>query len=1005
ELKSVTLSNALTAINGYTFNNCSNLESIILPPAIKTIGTYAFSNCGSLKSIYMGPNVSSIQDQAFTNDFALTDIYITAQSAPTLGANSFPGSIFQNANLHLQGDNTWATAYKPRPNWSKFTESNVKVMPAATSMSTYNNINIFPDKPLTALAGQEAATRSLLLKAGKSAKYNTSLGADSGKTLEQTGIFWTSSDTDKIYIDNSGLITMKVIPTSPVTLEAISIYAGSPAIQITVGGGYSYVEGNNEPLYFSVLDEEAATCTVTAPENADLTTAVIPKKVIINDKEYTVTAVSDLAFFQCKSLTSVTIPNTITKLGYKAFCETALKQVTIPTSMTIISGDAFKATPLTSVVIPNSVTSIGSYAFNRCRQLETVTLGNGISIINGYTFFECSSLTSIVIPPSVKTVEACAFRNCVKLKTVYMGSKITKIGTQAFYGDEAITDIYITAAKAPSITDNSFATSVFENATLHLQGNGTESVYRTNSIWGNFKKAAVLLTPPTEMSTYNGINVFATSPLKAEAGKQPATTSLLLASGKTAKYYTSLTHDTGSLNETEILALSKVYWKTSSPANVYVDFNGNLTVVSAPVSPVKVTAETMYADSPVIEITVRGSYPVEGENLYFTILSEEDATCAVATTVNSGIETAVIPEKVTIKGKEYTVTAISDLAFYQCTKLTSVTIPNTVTKFGYKAFCQTGLEQVTIPASVTSIGGDAFKASKLTSVTIPNSVTAIGSWAFDRCANLKSVTLGNGITAIQGYTFSYCAALETIIIPPSVKAIESYAFRDCTALTAVYMGPNITRIATNAFGATPKLTDIYITAQNVPTLYESSFPSNVFENVTLHLQGADTEGNYRKNAVWNKFKKAAVVMPLPVSLSTVNGDDIHPTNPLTAEFGKTATHSFLLKPQGKVTYTTTLVAESQDTPLDVRNIFWKSTSADKVYVDFNGKITSNGILDAPVTITGESIYANGPVLQITITGCLLSDSSDGPLYYSVISEDMATCSVVASDEGILTVYI
>ncbi|MDY5921833.1 MAG: leucine-rich repeat domain-containing protein [Candidatus Onthomorpha sp.] len=160
----------------------------------------------------------------------------------------------------------------------------------------------------------------------------------------------------------------------------------------------------------------------------------------------------------------------------------------------------------------------------------------------------------------------------------------------------------------------------------------------------------------------------------------------------------------------------------------------------------------------------------------------------------------VIPSSVTNNGTTYSVTSIGDRAFYECSSLTSVTIPNSVTSIGNYAFKNcSGLTSVTTGNSVTSIGeGAFFECSGLTSITIPNSVTSIGNYAFYECSSLTSVTIGNSVASIGNDAFAYCSGLISVTIPNSVTSIGDYAFAYCRGLTSVTL-PNNATIHSGAF--------------------------------------------------------------------------------------------------------------------------------------------------------------------------------------------------------------
>ena len=221
----------------------------------------------------------------------------------------------------------------------------------------------------------------------------------------------------------------------------------------------------------------------------------------------------------------------------------------------------------------------------------------------------------------------------------------------------------------------------------------------------------------------------------------------------------------------------------------------------------------------------------EVDGIYYTYLSQEDNTVSVSYKGNSYSDysneyygNVVIPTSVAYNGTTFSVTSIGDYAFFDCTSLASIEIPNSVTSIGDSAFygCK-GLTSIVIPSSVTSIGNDAFhNCTGLTSIEIPNSVTSIGNYAFSGCTGLTSIEIPNSITGIGSGTFSGCTGLTSIVLPNSVTSMGNSAFHGCSGLTSIVIPNSVTSIDNRTFLGCKGLTSIMI-PNSVTSIGDSTF--------------------------------------------------------------------------------------------------------------------------------------------------------------------------------------
>jgi hypothetical protein len=169
-----------------------------------------------------------------------------------------------------------------------------------------------------------------------------------------------------------------------------------------------------------------------------VTASGITDQYTSNDK------LGDLAFRGCSGLISLTIPSSVTSIGYSAFegCS-GLTSLSIPSSVTLIESGAFRGcSGLTSLPIPSSVTSIGYRAFEDCTGLTSLAIPSSVTSIGSNAFENCSGLTSITIPSSVTSIGSGAFRGCSGLTSLTIPSSVTSIESDAFEDCTGLPNLY-----------------------------------------------------------------------------------------------------------------------------------------------------------------------------------------------------------------------------------------------------------------------------------------------------------------------------------------------------------------------------------------------------------------------------------------------------------------------------------------------------------------------------------------------------------------------------------
>lgn len=450
-----------------------------------------------------------------------------------------------------------------------------------------------------------------------------------------------------------------------------------------------------------------------------------------------VTSIGSKAFYDCWSINSVYIPDSITSIGDYAFWWCAnITSVVLPNSITSVGDYTFQnCIRLQSIVIPDNVTSIGDGAFYGCKSITNAVIGNNVTSIGKLSFWNCSSLTSVVIPNSVKTIDSQAFGGCSSLSIIYFdGTPNEYSNITVGFGNNPLknANVYYYSESAPESTDGYTYWRWVEGKprtwcdhTIVVNKGYSPTCTETGltdysycSVCGEVLVAQEII--PANGHKYSGI---ITPPTCMHAGRIDYTCSC----GDTSHFelIPKTNHKLGSW-----------YWSASN--NEY-----------------------------------RRDCQYDGCDYY--VASYDYEQCLTFTLLGTGT---------------YEVKAAQNITVPHVIEIPSTHNGIPVTRIADRGFSSSMyLHEVIIPEGIEEIGSSAFFDCRMLGydVVIPSSVSLIESNAFGQCDGIRTITFAkadgySANTHIQSGAFSDCHGLEELNISSSVTHIEEGAFEGCYGL-------------------------------------------------------------------------------------------------------------------------------------------------------------------------------------------------------------------------------
>ena len=675
---------------------------------------------------------------------------------------------------------------------------------------------------------------------------------------------------------------------------------------------------NGVPWTYSVSGGEVTICSASKTEYPS-GVIVSPSGVITIPSVLggcPVTSIGDMAFYECRKLTSVIIPDSVTSIGDSAFkyCMgidglTGLTNVTIGAGVLNIGNAAFSyCRDLVSVTLPDGLTNIGSQVFYECSGLASVMIPNSVTSIDGDAFRGCSSLTSVTIPDSVQCIGGQSFYDCRGLVSVTIGTGVTNLSPDAFSCCGKL-ELFSVAEDNLAYKSDSGLLLSKDGKTLVCGVNGDVTIpdgvmcIGQDSFSGHGGLISITM-PETVMNiepyAFRRCNGLAsvTIPVGVQcigdwAFEQCNGLTNVVISGTVT-----------SIGSYAFSGCNDLLFDTATIQGVKLVDGWAVGYVGAPSGTIDLTGirgigdSAFYGCNGLTSVIISDGVTRIGNDVFencrcITNVVISDSVKSIARSAFYGCDGLVLDTN-TIPGVElldgwvvgYTdslfgdvvlpeVRGIQDGAFDRCWRISSVTIGGDVKYIGPATFflCS-NLRSVTIPDGVISIGDNAFYWSGLTSVTIPGSVTSIGAGAFEK-TSLREVNIPASVTSIGQGAFLDCGVLKSFVVAddnPSYKSKDGLLLSAdgktivCGINGSVIIPDSVTNIGSCAFWGYETLTSI-IMPDSVASIGNKAFYAcSGLTNVTF--------GNGVMSIGDNAFSycRGLTSMTIPNSVKSIGAD-------------------------------------------------------------------------------------------------------------------------------------